>query len=157
MTGSRSPSTSVAPTALTHASLRLDPGEALARGDRCPAGGGIAAVRTGPLAFWAGGSEAAVERARPVLAAIGDPERLRHCGPVGSGLVVKLLNNYLVAVNAAASGEALALAREAGVDVRTASGPSSRAAAEPTPNSPTRTRTASWPGTSRPASNSATW
>lgn len=86
----------------------------------CPAGGGIAAVRAGALAFWAGGSEAAVERARPVLAAIGDPERLRHCGPVGSGLVVKLLNNYLVAVNAAASGEALALAREAGVDVRTA-------------------------------------
>lgn len=33
---------------------------------------------------------------------------------------MKLLNNYLVAVNAAASGEALALAREAGVDVRTA-------------------------------------
>ncbi|WP_326619397.1 NAD(P)-dependent oxidoreductase [Streptomyces anulatus] len=86
----------------------------------CPAGGGIAAVRAGALAFWAGGSEAAVERARPVLAAIGAPERLRHCGPVGSGLVVKLLNNYLVAVSSAASGEALALAREAGVDVRTA-------------------------------------
>ncbi|MFH9761526.1 NAD-binding protein [Streptomyces anulatus] len=62
-----------------------------------------------------------MEHARPVLTAIGDPERLRHCGPVGSDLVVKLLNNYLVAVNAAAvTGEALALAREAGVDVRTA-------------------------------------
>ncbi|GGY39940.1 NAD(P)-dependent oxidoreductase [Streptomyces anulatus] len=87
----------------------------------CPAGGGIAAVRAGPSRSGRRSRRGpAVERARPVLVAIGDPERLRHCGPVGSGLVVKLLNNYLVAVNAAASGEALALARKAGVDVRTA-------------------------------------
>ncbi|MCX4745038.1 NAD(P)-dependent oxidoreductase [Kitasatospora sp. NBC_01287] len=85
-----------------------------------PAGGGIAAVRAGALAFWVGGSEAAVERARPVLTAIGDPEKLRHCGPVGAGLTVKLLNNYLVAVTAVASGEVLAMAREAGVDPRLA-------------------------------------
>ena len=82
----------------------------------CPAGGGIVAVRTGTLAFWVGGPADALDRARPVLTAIGDPEKLHHCGPVGSGLVVKLINNYLVAVNAVASGEALAMAREAGVD-----------------------------------------
>ncbi|MFJ1785644.1 NAD(P)-binding domain-containing protein [Streptomyces anulatus] len=77
----------------------------------CPAGGGIAAVRTGALAFWAGGSE-----------------RLRHCGTVGSGPVVKLLDNYLVAVNAAAPSEALALdARPVSTCVRR-SRPSSRAA-----------------------------
>jgi 3-hydroxyisobutyrate dehydrogenase-like beta-hydroxyacid dehydrogenase len=85
-----------------------------------PAGGGVLAVRTGTLAFWVGGSEQGLAYARPVLAAIGDPAKLRHCGPVGSGLVVKLINNYLVAVNAAASGEALAMAREAGVDLTTA-------------------------------------
>lgn len=83
-----------------------------------PAGGGIAAVRSGTLAFWVGGDAGALERARPVLTAIGDPAKLRHCGPVGSGLVVKLVNNYLVAVNAVASGEALAIAREAGVDLQ---------------------------------------
>jgi 3-hydroxyisobutyrate dehydrogenase len=86
----------------------------------CPAGGGVLAVRTGTLAFWAGGAAAALERARPVLSAIGDPAKLRHCGPVGSGLIVKLINNYLVAVNAVASGEILAMAREAGVDPRVA-------------------------------------
>ncbi|MFE2910971.1 NAD(P)-dependent oxidoreductase [Kitasatospora indigofera] len=88
----------------------------------CPAGGGIAAVRDGTLAFWAGGSAATLERARPVLAAIGDEAKLRHCGPVGAGLVVKLANNYLVAVNAVASGEALAIVREAGIDPATAIG-----------------------------------
>jgi 3-hydroxyisobutyrate dehydrogenase-like beta-hydroxyacid dehydrogenase len=82
-----------------------------------PAGGGIAAVRAGALALWVGGDAEALDRARPVLTAIGDPQRLRHCGPAGAGLVVKLINNYLVAVNAVASGEALAMAREAGVDL----------------------------------------
>ncbi|MBM0274293.1 NAD(P)-dependent oxidoreductase [Micromonospora tarensis] len=86
----------------------------------CPAGGGVLAVRTGTLAIWVGGSAEALERARPVLHEIGDPAKLRHCGPVGAGLVVKLVNNYLVAVNAIASGEALAMVREAGVDVRLA-------------------------------------
>ena len=81
-----------------------------------PAGGGVKAVRDGALAFWVGGESEVLERVRPVLTAIGDPAKLRHCGPVGAGLVVKLINNYLVAVNAVASGEALAMAREAGVD-----------------------------------------
>lgn len=84
-----------------------------------PAGGGIAAVREGTLAFWVGGPGEALETARPVLTAIGAPGKLRHCGPVGAGLTVKLINNYLVAVNAVASGEALAMAREAGVDLQT--------------------------------------
>ena len=47
---------------------------------------------------------------------LGRPDRIRHCGPVGAGLAVKLANNFLGAVNAAASAEAMALAREAGVD-----------------------------------------
>ncbi|WUN29926.1 NAD(P)-dependent oxidoreductase [Kitasatospora sp. NBC_00315] len=86
----------------------------------CPAGGGVAAVREGTLALWVGGAAEALERARPVLAAIGDEAKLRHLGPVGTALVVKLANNYLVAVNAVASGEALAMVREAGVDPRAA-------------------------------------
>ncbi|TKA00300.1 NAD(P)-dependent oxidoreductase [Actinacidiphila oryziradicis] len=86
----------------------------------CPAGGGVASVRDGTLAFWVGGPAEGLKRAWPVLAAIGDEAKLRHCGPVGTGLVVKLVNNYLVAVNAVASGEALAMVREAGVDPRTA-------------------------------------
>jgi 2-hydroxy-3-oxopropionate reductase len=82
----------------------------------CPVSGGPVGAEAGTLAIWVGGDAAAMERARPVLSALGQPERIRHCGAVGSGLAVKLANNFLGAVNAAASAEALAIAREAGVD-----------------------------------------
>ncbi len=82
----------------------------------CPVSGGPPGAEAGTLAIWVGGSREAFERARPVLEVLGDPAKLRHCGASGAGLVVKLANNYLGAVNAAASAEALAMAREAGVD-----------------------------------------
>src|SRR5882724_398755 len=82
----------------------------------CPVSGGPPGAETGTLAIWVGGAAEALERARPVLDVIGRPDRVRLCGAVGAGLAVKLANNFLGAVNAAASAEALALAREAGVD-----------------------------------------
>lgn len=82
----------------------------------CPVSGGPVGAEAGTLAIWVGGEAEALERARPVLDVIGRPDRVRHCGAVGAGLAVKLANNFLGAVNAAASAEALALAREAGVD-----------------------------------------
>jgi 3-hydroxyisobutyrate dehydrogenase-like beta-hydroxyacid dehydrogenase len=82
----------------------------------CPVSGGPVGAEAGTLAIWVGGDAAAFERARPVLEVLGQADRLRHCGAVGAGLAVKLANNFLGAVNAAASAEALALAREAGVD-----------------------------------------
>ena len=82
----------------------------------CPVSGGPVGAEAGTLAIWVGGPESAFQRARPVLEVLGDPAKLRHCGPVGAGLVVKLANNFLGAVGAAASAEALALARESGVD-----------------------------------------
>ena len=82
----------------------------------CPVSGGPVGAEAGTLAIWVGGDPAAMERARPVLEVIGRADRVRHCGAVGAGLAVKLANNFLGAVNAAASAEALALAREAGVD-----------------------------------------
>jgi 3-hydroxyisobutyrate dehydrogenase-like beta-hydroxyacid dehydrogenase len=82
----------------------------------CPVSGGPVGAEAGTLAIWVGGDAAAMERARPVLEVLGQPDRVRHCGAVGAGLAVKLANNFLGAVNAAASAEALALAREAGAD-----------------------------------------
>jgi 3-hydroxyisobutyrate dehydrogenase-like beta-hydroxyacid dehydrogenase len=82
----------------------------------CPVSGGPVGAEAGTLAIWVGGPADAMERARPALEAIGDPAKLLHCGDVGAGLIVKLANNYLGAVNAAASSEALAMARAAGVD-----------------------------------------
>ncbi|HVW33184.1 MAG TPA: NAD(P)-dependent oxidoreductase, partial [Acidimicrobiia bacterium] len=82
----------------------------------CPVSGGPMGAEAGTLAIWVGGLAEAMDRARPVLEVIGRPDRLRHCGAVGAGLAVKLANNFLGAVNAAAAAEALALARDAGVD-----------------------------------------
>jgi 3-hydroxyisobutyrate dehydrogenase-like beta-hydroxyacid dehydrogenase len=82
----------------------------------CPVSGGPVGADAGTLAIWVGGSAEAMERARPVLEVLGQASRIRHCGAVGAGLAVKLANNFLGAVNAAAGAEALALAREAGVD-----------------------------------------
>lgn len=42
-----------------------------------------------------------------------------HCGPVGCGQVVKLLNNMLVFQNTAALAEAIALGRRHGVEPQT--------------------------------------
>lgn len=84
----------------------------------CPVSGGPPGAQSGTLAIWVGGPAGALERARPVLEVLGRPDRIRHCGGVGAGLAVKLANNFLGAVNAAASAEALALARESGVDPR---------------------------------------
>ena len=82
----------------------------------CPVSGGPVGAEAGTLAIWIGGEAAAMDRARPVLEVLGQPDKIRHCGGVGAGLAVKLANNFLGAVNAAASAEALAIAREAGVD-----------------------------------------
>lgn len=84
----------------------------------CPVSGGPTGAAAGTLAIWVGGSREAMERARPVLTVLGDDAKLRHCGDVGAGLVVKLANNLLGAVAAAASAEALAMAKAEGLDAR---------------------------------------
>jgi 2-hydroxy-3-oxopropionate reductase len=63
-----------------------------------------------------GGDAAAVERARPVLEAMGNPERIVHVGPSGSGQLCKVCNQMVIGGTLAAVSEAFALARKAGVD-----------------------------------------
>jgi 3-hydroxyisobutyrate dehydrogenase-like beta-hydroxyacid dehydrogenase len=82
----------------------------------CPVSGGPAGAAAGTLAVMCGGPEEAVARAAPVLDAIGDPAKRVHCGPVGAGLVAKLVNNLLVAVITAGTAEALGMGQRAGVD-----------------------------------------
>lgn len=82
----------------------------------CPVSGGPGGAAAGTLAIWVGGSREALALAEPVLDVLGDPEKRAHCGGVGAGLVVKLANNFLGAVCATASAEALAVAAAAGLD-----------------------------------------
>jgi len=66
------------------------------------------------LTIMAGGREAAFDRAQPLFEAIG--ELVLHAGPQGHGSMLKLINNTLAAVNAAALAEGLVLAQGAGLD-----------------------------------------
>jgi 3-hydroxyisobutyrate dehydrogenase-like beta-hydroxyacid dehydrogenase len=78
-----------------------------------PVSGSVPAVEKGQLTIMVGGDPAALEQARPVLAALS--AKLFHVGALGAGATMKLAVNALVhAINVALS-EALVLAEKAGV------------------------------------------
>ncbi|MSO44907.1 MAG: NAD(P)-dependent oxidoreductase [Thermoleophilia bacterium] len=81
----------------------------------CPVSGGPTGAAAGTLAVMCGGTDAGVAAAAPVLDCIGDPAKRVYCGPVGSGLVAKLVNNLLVAVITAGTAEAFGVGQRAGV------------------------------------------
>lgn len=82
----------------------------------CPVSGGPPGAEAGTLAIMCGGEADAYAAAAPALDAMGDPAKRTHCGPVGAGLVAKLVNNQLVAVISAATAEAFGMGQRAGVD-----------------------------------------
>ncbi|MFP6850440.1 MAG: NAD(P)-dependent oxidoreductase [Pseudomonas sp.] len=77
-------------------------------------GGGGAAADAGKLTFFLGGDEAAIETARPVLAAMA--QHLFHVGEVGAGSTTKILSNFLAISNVLLVREAQRLARSCGID-----------------------------------------
>jgi 2-hydroxy-3-oxopropionate reductase len=79
-----------------------------------PVSGGVTGAREGTLTIMAGGEAADLERARPVLEALGS--RITHVGAAGAGQVAKAANQLVVALNIQAVAEALSLARAAGAD-----------------------------------------
>jgi 3-hydroxyisobutyrate dehydrogenase len=90
---------------------------ARARGADCidaPVSGGPLEAGNGKLVFLLGGDAAVLERVRPVLATLGT--EIHHIGPLGSGLVVKIVNNMMSIANVAVAAEAMVLGVKAGVD-----------------------------------------
>ncbi|WP_218355218.1 3-hydroxyisobutyrate dehydrogenase [Alteromonas lipotrueiana] len=84
-----------------------------------PVSGGTAGATAGTLTFIMGGSEQAVEKARPVLDCMG--KNIFHAGPLGAGQVAKICNNMLLAVLMAGTSEALQLAIANGLDPKVVS------------------------------------
>jgi len=78
-----------------------------------PVSGGTVGAEAGTLAIMAGGSEADVARAAPVLAHLG---RLTHVGASGSGQLAKLANQMIVGITIGAVAEALLLCEKGGAD-----------------------------------------
>jgi len=79
-----------------------------------PVSGGDVGAREATLSIMAGGTDEAVARVMPVLRAMGSV--IRHCGPVGSGELLKACNQIVVAATLTALGEALVLGRRGGLD-----------------------------------------
>lgn len=83
-----------------------------------PVSGGVPRAEAGTLSIMVGADDdAAFERARPVLEALGD--RVFRVGPLGAGHALKALNNYLAAAAYAATAEALAVGQAYGLDPET--------------------------------------
>ena len=104
--------TSGEPTATRHLAGRVAAqGAALID---APVSGGVPRARTGQLAIMAGGDEADVERARPLLMAMGST--LLHTGGVGSAHAMKALNNLASAGAFLIGVEVLLMGQRFGLD-----------------------------------------
>ncbi|MEV5712889.1 NAD(P)-dependent oxidoreductase [Amycolatopsis mediterranei] len=79
----------------------------------CPVSGGPGEALAGKLVQLAGADADALERARPVLAALGTIE---HVGAVGHGKTVKLLNNLMAMGSIVVAAEAFTLGVRLGLD-----------------------------------------
>lgn len=81
-----------------------------------PVSGGSEGAAQGTLAIMVGGEAQQVERAMPVLKAMG--KTITHVGGHGDGQMVKLVNQILVVGNALAMSEALLFAQAGGLDLQ---------------------------------------
>lgn len=83
-----------------------------------PVTGGVHLAARGEITVLAGGEAADFEAHRIVLEAVGN--KLFHIGPLGSAAVIKVITNMLAFIHLVADGEALMLAKRAGLDLKTA-------------------------------------
>ena len=81
-----------------------------------PVTGSRTHAASGDLLFLVGGAAATLERARPALATMGS-RGIVHLGPTGSGARMKLINNFVCGVQAAALAEGIALIERLGLDL----------------------------------------
>lgn len=79
-----------------------------------PVSGGVKRAIDGTLSIMVGGPKETVERAQPVLQAMG--KTVIHVGGAGAGHAVKALNNYVSAAGLIAVSEALVAAAKFGID-----------------------------------------
>ena len=83
----------------------------------CPVSGGVPRAKTGQLAIMAGGETADLDRAEPVLKAMGSS--IHRCGGIGAGQAMKALNNLVSAGGFLIGVEALLVGQRFGLDAGT--------------------------------------
>ncbi|WP_421849558.1 NAD(P)-dependent oxidoreductase [Oricola sp.] len=89
--------------------------EACVQTMEAPVTGGVHLAAQGKITVLAGGDEEIFEAHKPAFQAMGD--RIFHMGPLGSAAVIKVITNMLAFIHLVADGEALMLAKRAGLDL----------------------------------------
>ena len=83
-----------------------------------PVTGGVHLAASGEITIIVGGEAALFEAHRPAFAVMG--KRIFHVGAPGQAATIKVITNMLAFIHLVASGEALMLAKRAGLDLATA-------------------------------------
>ncbi|KAF3809917.1 putative 3-hydroxyisobutyrate dehydrogenase [Colletotrichum gloeosporioides] len=83
-----------------------------------PCSGGAMGAERGSLSFMVGCSDELYPRVFEICKLMGSEDGIFHCGELGSGLQIKLLNNYLSALTAMATAETYNIGLRGGLDAR---------------------------------------
>jgi 3-hydroxyisobutyrate dehydrogenase len=78
-----------------------------------PVSGGTGGATAATLTFMVGGTEAAFQRAQPILANMG--RKIVHCGAAGAGQAAKICNNMILGISMIAVSEAFVLGEKLGL------------------------------------------
>ncbi|GAA0569952.1 3-hydroxyisobutyrate dehydrogenase [Caenispirillum bisanense] len=81
-----------------------------------PVSGGVGGAEAGTLTFMVGGSDDAVEKARPFLEKMG--KAIIHAGGPGNGQAAKICNNMMLGIQMLSVAEAFVLAKRLGLDAQ---------------------------------------
>lgn len=79
-----------------------------------PVSGGVGGATAGTLTFMVGGDDAAFERAKPLLQAMG--KNIVHAGGAGNGQAAKICNNMILGISMIGVCEAFVLAEKLGLE-----------------------------------------
>jgi 3-hydroxyisobutyrate dehydrogenase len=82
-----------------------------------PVSGGTIGAARGTLTIMVGSTAEAFDRARPILSVLGT--NIYHCGPIGSGAVAKLSNNWIYLASMVGVVQAARMAQRAKLDEAT--------------------------------------
>jgi len=102
----------ISPTATRHIAETL--GKKGVRMLDAPVSGGPEGAQKGTLSIMVGGDAADVERATPILKAMGNPT---HVGATGAGQITKAINQIIIAGTYVTVAEGLTLGMKAGLDM----------------------------------------
>jgi 3-hydroxyisobutyrate dehydrogenase len=118
LAGTRSGAIAVESSTVTSDWIRELGGAAAAAGVElldAPVTGSRVQAASGELNFLVGGPTSVLDHVRPVLTAMS--KTIVPLGPLGSGVLIKLVNNFVCGVQTAALAEAIAMIEHSGLDV----------------------------------------